>query len=93
VSEPAPRKSFDALFAELREKVAAADPKSGTVLALAGGVHGIGKKVLEEAAEAWMAAEHESDERAAAEISQLLYWTQVLILARGLDLDDVYAHL
>ncbi len=88
-----PPKSFDALFVELRAKVAAADPASGTVAALATGVHGVGKKVLEEAGEAWMAAEHESAERAAQEISQLLYWTQVLILARGLDLDDVYAHL
>ncbi|MEJ7770512.1 MAG: phosphoribosyl-ATP diphosphatase [Geodermatophilaceae bacterium] len=90
---PRKGKSFDTLFAELRTKIAAGDPASGTVLALAGGVHGVGKKVLEEAAEAWMAAEHESDERAAAEISQLLYWVQVLILARGLDLDDVYAQL
>lgn len=86
-------KSFDALFAELRDKIAHGDPASGTVRAVAGGVHGVGKKVLEEAGEAWMAAEHESPERAAEEISQLLYWTQVLILARGLDLGDVYAHL
>jgi len=92
-NDAAPRKSFDALFAELRAKVAAADPASGTVAALSTGIHGVGKKVLEEAGEAWMAAEHESPERAAQEISQLLYWTQVLILARGLDLDDVYAHL
>ncbi len=86
-------KSFDGLFAELRGKVAQGDPASGTVLAMAGGVHSIGKKVLEEAGEAWMAAEHESAERTAQEIAQLLYWTQVLILSRGLDLDDVYAHL
>lgn len=93
-TDAAPRpKSFDALFAELQAKIAAADPASGTVAAMADGVHAVGKKVLEEAGEAWMAAEHESDERAATEISQLLYWTQVLILARGLDLDDVYAHL
>jgi phosphoribosyl-ATP pyrophosphohydrolase len=56
-------------------------------------VHEIGKKVVEEAAEAWMAAEHESTERAAEEISQLLYHVQVLMLARGVTLDDVYARL
>lgn len=89
----APRKSFDLLFAELQAKATTADPHSGTVAALATGVHGVGKKVLEEAGEAWMAAEHESADRAAQEIAQLLYWTQVLILARGLALDDVYAHL
>lgn len=86
-------KTFDGLFTELRAKIAAGDPASGTVAALSSGVHEVGKKVLEEAGEAWMAAAHESDQRAAEEISQLLYWTQVLILARGLDLDDVYAHL
>ena len=40
-----------------------------------------------------MAAEHESPERTAEEVSQLLYHLQVLLLARGLTLDDVYRHL
>jgi phosphoribosyl-ATP pyrophosphohydrolase len=86
-------KTFDQLFEELAAKVAAADPASGTVTAVRDGVHAAGKKVLEEAGEAWMAAEHESDERTAEEISQLLYRVQVLMLARGLTLADVYAHL
>ena len=86
-------KTFDELFAELSAKVAAADPASGTVAAVADGVHAAGKKVLEEAAEAWMAAEHEGEQRTAEEISQLLYRVQVLMLARGLSLEDVYAHL
>jgi len=86
-------KSFDDLWLELSDKVAAGDPGSATVAAVRHGVHGIGKKVVEEAAEAWMAAEHESDERTAQEISQLLYHVQVLMLARGLTLEDVYAHL
>lgn len=86
-------KTFDALFAELRERARTRPDGSGTVAALDAGVHAIGKKVVEEAAEAWMAAEYESADRAAEEISQLLYHVQVLMLARGLDLDDVYAHL
>ena len=86
-------KTFDALFAELGEKARSRPAGSATVAALDGGVHEIGKKVVEEAAEAWMAAEHESAERAAEEISQLLYHVQVLMLARGLTLDDVYARL
>jgi len=86
-------KTFDALFAELSEKARARPSGSATVAALDGGVHEIGKKVVEEAAEAWMAAEHESTERAAEEISQLLYHVQVLMLARGVTLDDVYARL
>jgi phosphoribosyl-ATP pyrophosphohydrolase len=86
-------KTFEGLWAELSEKVETGAEGSGTVEAVRHGVHHVGKKVVEEAAEAWMAAEHESPERAAEEISQLLYHVQVLMLARGLTLDDVYAKL
>ena len=86
-------KTFDELFAELSEKARTRPAGSGTVTALDAGVHAVGKKIVEEAAEVWMAAEHESDERTAEEISQLLYHLQVLMLTRGLTLDDVYAHL
>jgi phosphoribosyl-ATP pyrophosphohydrolase len=86
-------KTFETLFAELSERARTRPAGSGTVAALDAGVHAIGKKVVEEAAEVWMAAEHESGERAAEEISQLLYHLQVLMIARGLTLDDVYAHL
>ena len=86
-------KTFDGLFAELADRAATRPAGSGTVAALDAGVHAIGKKVVEEAAEVWMAAEHESPERAAEEISQLLYHLQVLMLDRGLTLQDVYAHL
>lgn len=86
-------KTFEDLFTELSVKAAARPAGSRTVAELDAGVHGIGKKIVEEAAEVWMAAEHESDERAAEEISQLLYHLQVLMLARGLTLEDVYTHL
>jgi phosphoribosyl-ATP pyrophosphohydrolase len=56
-------------------------------------VHEQGKKVVEEAAEVWMAAEHESAERTAEEISQLLYRVQVIMLGKGIGLEDVYRHL
>jgi phosphoribosyl-ATP pyrophosphohydrolase len=86
-------KTFEELFGELESKVAARQPGSGTVAALDSGVHSIGKKLVEEAAESWMAAEHESPERAAEELSQLLYHAQVMMLACGLKPADVYAHL
>ncbi|MFQ5569167.1 MAG: phosphoribosyl-ATP diphosphatase [Rhodothermales bacterium] len=86
-------KRFDELFAELQQKAATRDPASGTVHALEQGTHAIGKKILEEAGEVWMAAEHESRERVAEEISQLLYHVQVMMLACNLELDDVYRHL
>ena len=86
-------KTFEELFAELSEKAQTRPEGSGTVQALDAGVHTIGKKLVEEAAESWMAAEHEGPERAAEEISQLLYHAQVLMIASGISLDDVYAHL
>ena len=86
-------KRFEELFTELQNKVDRQDPSSGTVQAVREGRHAIGKKVLEEAGEVWMAAEHESRDRTAEEISQLLYHLQVLMIACDLDLEDVYEHL
>lgn len=86
-------KTFEELFAQLGERAHDRPPGSATVAALDAGVHAIGKKILEEAGEVWLAAEHEPDDALAEEISQLLYWTQVLMVARGLGLDDVYEKL
>jgi phosphoribosyl-ATP pyrophosphohydrolase len=86
-------KTFEGLWAELSEKAQSRPEGSGTVLQLDAGVHAIGKKLVEEAAESWMAAEHEGKERAAEEISQLLYHAQCLMIASGIGLDDVYSHL
>ena len=86
-------KTFDELWTELSEKARTRPDGSGTVAALDAGVHSIGKKLVEEAAESWMAAAHEGPDRAAEEISQLIYHAQVLMLATGISPDDVYAHL
>ena len=86
-------KTFDDLFAELSEKAASRPEGSGTVAELDAGVHAIGKKIVEEAAEVWMAAEFQSNDEAAEEISQLLYHLQVMMIAKGLSLADVYKHL
>ncbi|GAA0189291.1 MULTISPECIES: phosphoribosyl-ATP diphosphatase [unclassified Aeromicrobium] len=86
-------KTFDDLFAELAAKASDRPEGSRTVAELDAGVHAIGKKLVEEAAESWMAAEHEGPERTAEEISQLLYHAQVMMIAAGISLDDVYAHL
>ncbi|WP_202567065.1 phosphoribosyl-ATP diphosphatase [Agreia sp. COWG] len=86
-------KTFDELFAELSEKAVSRPDGSGTVRELDAGVHFIGKKIVEEAAEVWMAAEYESDEELVGEISQLIYHLQVLLVAKGLSPADVYRHL
>ncbi|MGH3491774.1 MAG: phosphoribosyl-ATP diphosphatase [Sciscionella sp.] len=86
-------KTFDSLFAELSDKAVTRPAGSATVQALADGTHAQGKKMLEEAGEVWIAAEHESDDRLAEEVSQLLYRVQVLMLGRGIGLDEVYRYL
>ena len=86
-------KTFEALWAELSEKALTRPEGSGTVASLDAGIHEIGKKILEEAGEVWLAAEHESDEALAEEISQLIYHLQTLMLARGLSINDVYKFL
>jgi phosphoribosyl-ATP pyrophosphohydrolase len=86
-------KNFESLWAELSEKAVARPEGSGTVAALDAGIHTIGKKILEEAGEVWLAAEHESDEALAEEISQLIYHLQTLMLARGLTINDIYKFL
>jgi phosphoribosyl-ATP pyrophosphohydrolase len=86
-------KTFDELFSELAVKARERPTGSGTVAALDAGLHAQGKKVLEEAGEVWIAAEYETDDKLAEEISQLLYRVQVIMLGRGLSLDQVYKHL
>lgn len=86
-------KRFEELFVELRQKVAAQDPNSGTVKEFNQGKHAIGKKIVEEAGEVWMAAEYEGQAKTAEEISQLLYHLQVMMLACDLTLEDVYQYL
>jgi len=86
-------KTFETLWTELSEKALNRPEGSGTVDAIDAGIHSIGKKILEEAGEVWLAAEHESDEALAEEISQLIYHLQTLLLARGLSINDVYKFL
>ena len=86
-------KTFEVLWSELSEIAVTRPQGSGTVAALDAGIHSIGKKIIEEAGEVWLAAEHEGNEALAEEISQLLYHLQTLMIARGLSLDDIYKHL
>lgn len=86
-------KKFEELFGELKAKAAAGDPESGTVRELAKGKHFVGKKIVEEAGEVWIAAEYEGKERTAEEISQLIYHLQVMMIANDIELDDIYKYL
>ena len=88
-----PVKTFESLFAELADRAVTRPAGSGTVDALDAGVHAQGKKLLEEAGEVWIAAEHEDDDSLAQEISQLIYRAQVIMIGRGISLEQVYQHL
>ena len=86
-------KSFDQLFAEISKKAIDRPANSQTVKWLDAGVHTIGKKIVEEAAEVWMAAEHEGKARTAEEISQLIYHIQVLMVACDISINDLESSL
>jgi phosphoribosyl-ATP pyrophosphohydrolase len=86
-------KNFESLWAELNEIAATKPEGSGTVKELEAGIHAIGKKIIEEAGEVWIAAEYQSDSDLALEISQLLYHLQVLMISRGIKIEDVYKNL
>lgn len=83
-------KNFDQLYAELTERAHSRPEASSTVAALDSGIHAMGKKIIEEAGEVWLAGEHESNEALALEISQLIYRLQVLMVARGVTPEDIY---
>lgn len=57
------------------------------------GAHGIGKKLVEEAAESWMAARFESREDVALELSQVLYYVACMMAEKELTLEEVYSKL
>ncbi|MDA0260223.1 MAG: phosphoribosyl-ATP diphosphatase [Actinobacteria bacterium] len=86
-------KNFESLWDELNQIAQVRPQDSGTVRELDAGIHAIGKKIIEEAGEVWIAAEYQSDSELALEISQLIYHLQVLLIARNIKLDDVYKNL
>lgn len=86
-------KSFETLYAQLQDIAATRPEGSGTLAQLDAGIHAIGKKIVEEAAEVWMAAEFQSDDEFAEEAAQLIYHLQVMMIAKGITLDDVYRSL
>lgn len=86
-------KNFESLWDELKQIAQVRPQDSGTVRELDAGIHAIGKKIIEEAGEVWIAAEYQSDSELALEISQLIYHLQVLMIARNIKLDDVYKNL
>ncbi len=93
MTQTPPEKSFEQLYTELSQKIAAGDTESGSVRLVQTGTHAIGKKIVEEAAEVWMAAEYQGKEALALEISQLVYHIQLLMHTHELTMEDIYKNL
>jgi phosphoribosyl-ATP pyrophosphohydrolase len=66
---------------------------SSTAELFRGGPHAIGKKLVEESAESWMAARYESAEALAGELAQVLYYVACMMAEKGLRPDQVYRTL
>ena len=86
-------KTFEELWQEIENKLANKDPDSGSVKLVPAGVHEIGKKIMEEAGEVWLAAEHQSNSDLALEISQLIYYLQLIAQARDIKIEEIYKEL
>lgn len=88
-----PMKSFNSLYQELEQISSTMASNSNSARLLSEGIHSIGKKVVEEAAEVWMAAEYESNEDLALEAAQLIYHLQLLLIAKGVSLSEIEGKL
>jgi len=85
--------SFSDLYQTLISRSKSTDSSSRTVELLGLGTHAIGKKIVEEAAEVWMAAEHEGKKATTQEIAQLIYHLQVLMIDQGITLEELEGEL
>ena len=85
--------TLEEMFALAVERRDAPEPEGATGALLAAGVDAIGKKLLEEAAESWIAARHETSEQVALELSQVLYYVALLATRAGVGLDELYEQL
>jgi phosphoribosyl-ATP pyrophosphohydrolase len=66
---------------------------SSTAALFSGGSHAIGKKLVEEAAESWMAARFESRDELSGELAQVLYYVACMMAEKDISLEDVYRRL
>ena len=85
--------TFEEMFAMAVSRKAQMPAGSSTAELFRGGPHAIGKKLVEEAAESWMAARFESEAALAGELAQVLYYVACMMAEKGISLEDVYREL
>ena len=80
---------LESLFAVIEQRKGAAPDASYTASLLAGGPALAGRKMTEEAVETLIAALSETDEAVIRETADLLYHLLVVLVSRGLTLEQV----
>ncbi len=85
--------TFEEILSMSQERKKTMPEGSYTTKLFEKGAHGIGKKLVEEAAESWMAARFESKEDCAEELSQVLYYVAVMMAEKDISLEEVYKTL
>jgi phosphoribosyl-ATP pyrophosphohydrolase len=85
--------TFEEIYALAKERKEKMPEGRSTTELFKKGSHGIGKKLVEEAAESWMAARFEGKEALALELSQTLYYVACMMAENGLSLEDVYSRI
>ena len=85
--------TFEEMYALACQRKKEMPEGKGTTELFKKGPHGIGKKLVEEAAESWMAARFESHDAQCLELSQVLYYVAVMMAEKGIKLEEVYAKL
>lgn len=84
-------KSFEELFAVLKQRKRERPVDSKTVEELDKGIPFIAFRIFQEADEVWKACKNnETREQLALEISQVIYHLQVMMVAHDLELEDIY---
>ena len=85
--------TFEEMYALACQRKKEMPEGKGTTELFKKGPHAIGKKLVEEAAESWMAARYETHDDQALELSQVLYYVAVMMAEKGVTLDEVYKNL
>lgn len=85
--------TFEEMLVLARERKRDMPAGKSTTALFEKGAHAIGKKLVEEAAESWMAARYEGADDLALELSQVLYYVACMMAEKDISLDEVYRRL
>ena len=85
--------TFDEICEVTKSRRLEMPPGKSTTALFEKGAHAIGKKLVEEAAESWMAARYEGKDAVALELSQVLYYVACMMAEMGVTKEEVFGKL